>query len=173
MEIFNTTWKVLIPIFKYPTEGLSIRKIAKLTRITHPTVIKIVKKLEKEGIAVVERRKNICLVRGNFENEKFVELKKIYNMLSLKPLVTYLVEKYSPEVIVCFGSYSRGTDFEGSDIDLYTGFEKLEIEDKELTKFERKLNRKVQIFSGDLKSFPSELLENIMNGIKLYGWFRL
>ncbi len=36
-----------------------------------------------------------------------------------KPLVSFLVENYFPDVIIIFGSYSYGTDTEKSDIDLY------------------------------------------------------
>jgi len=171
MEIFNTTWKVLIPIFKYPTLGLSIRRIAKLSNVSHTVVMKIVRELGEEGIVIVDRRDNVYYVRGNFENKRFIELKRMFNVLSLKPLVEFLVEKYSPEVIILFGSYSYGMDTERSDIDLYVGYKELEVEGLET--FEGELNRRIQIFTGDLSKYPKELVENIINGIKLYGWIKI
>lgn len=51
------------------------------------------------------------------------------------------------------------------------GYEKFEVQ--ELAQFERKLNRKIQMFSDDLKKYPKELKESIINGVKLYGWIRL
>ncbi len=44
------------------------------------------------------------LVRGNLNNEMFIELKK-YNMLNLKGSVEDIV-MYPMAVIICFGSYS-------------------------------------------------------------------
>jgi len=173
MEIFNTTWKVMIPIFKYPTKGLSIREISRLSKVAHPSVIKIVKKLEKSNLVSIEKRRNGFLIRANLENEKFVELKKLYNLISLKELVEYIKEKFEPEVIICFGSFASGIDIESSDIDLFIGNKEVEINEKELSKFEKKLCRKIQIFSGNLKDLPKELRENIVNGVKLFGWLRI
>jgi len=171
MEIFNTRWQVLIPIFKYPTIGLSIREISRLSNVSHTVVIKVIRELEEEGIVIVDRRDKAYYVRGNLENRRFIELKRLFNVLSLKPLVEFLVERYSPEVIILFGSYSYGTDTERSDIDLYIGYKEFEIDGLET--FERELNRKIQIFTGDLSKYPKELMENIINGIKLYGWIRI
>ncbi|BFI73775.1 hypothetical protein YN1_7620 [Nanoarchaeota archaeon] len=170
MEIFDTKWKVLIPIFKYPTKGLSIREIAKLSGISHTYIIKIIKELENENLITIERKEKINLIRGNLENKYFIELKRLYNILSLKDLVNYLVDNYSPDVIILFGSYSYGTDTEKSDIDLYIGYKNFEIN---LEKFEKELSRKIQVFSGDIKNYPKELLENILNGVKLYGWIKI
>ena len=85
MEIFNTTWKVLIPIFKYPTKGLSIREISRLSKISHPSVIKIIKKLAEERMIFLERKAKVHLVRANLDNEEFVEAKKLYNIIMGMP----------------------------------------------------------------------------------------
>ena len=169
MEIFNTNWKVLLPLFKYPTRGLTIREIARLSNLSHTIVSKIIKRLEKEEIITIEKIKNLYLVKGNFENSKFIELKKLYNILSLKEVVNYLTQNYLIDLIIVFGSYSKGLDTENSDIDLFIGYKEIDIN---LKRFEEKLNRKIQLFSGDLKKFPKELKENIINGIKLYGWLK-
>ncbi len=173
MEIFNTSWKVLIPIFNNPTYGLTIREISRLVSISHPTVSKIVKRLEKNDLVMIEKRKREMIIKGNLNNEMFIELKKIYNMLNLKGFVKDIVKLYPIDVIICFGSYSLGIDTENSDIDIYIGFKKIEVNQKFLEKWENKLKRKIQIFSGNLKKFPKELAENIINGTKLYGWIKL
>ena len=173
MEIFNTKWKVLIPIFKYPTKGLGIREISRLSSVSHPSVLKIINGLAKEGMVRVEKREKLHLVKGNFENEDFLELKRLYNLLSLKELTDFLKERFDPEVIMVFGSYSKGTDFEESDIDIYMGSKKFKINPRDLKKFEEKLARRIDIFTGNLKGFPDELKENIINGVKLWGWLKI
>ncbi len=173
MEIFNTTWKVLIPIFKKPTIGLTVREIARESNITHPTVSKEIRKIQKEGLIEVEERRREKLIRGNFENEEFVQLKKLYNLLSLRPLVEKITLKYPVDVIICFGSYSIGRDTEKSDIDLYIGYRKIKLEERLRLELEKKLLRNIQVFSGNLRKFPRELRENIINGVKVYGWLKL
>ena len=69
-----------------------------------------------------------------------------------------------------FGSYSKGEDVEDSDIDLYI---ESQMKGKiELKQFEKKLNRRIQIFT-----YPSisvirnkNLANNIINGITLHGF---
>ncbi len=173
MEIFNTTWKILIPIFRRPTVGLTIRDISREAGISHPTVSRIVKALEAEKVVLTEKRKNQILVKGNFDNERFLELKRMYNILSLKPFIEEITQRYPVDVIICFGSYSLGRDTENSDIDLYIGYRKISLSKSLIEKFERRLHRKIQIFSGKLEEFPRELIENIINGVKLYGWIRI
>ncbi len=163
----------MIPLFKFPTKGLSIREISRLSKISHPSVIKIIKKLEKSNLVSIEKRRREFLVRANLENEKFIELKKLYNLISLKELVDYIKEKFEPDVIICFGSFANGIDIESSDIDIFVGNKEISIDESELKKFEKKLCRKIQIFSGKLKDFPKELRENIINGIKLFGWLKI
>jgi len=140
----------LLPIFKYPTKGLTIREIARLTNLSHTIVSKIIKELEEKGIVCIEKIKNLYLVKGNFESGEFVELKKLYNILSLKDLVNYLKDNCFIDIIIVFGSYSKGLDTENSDIDLFIGYKELDVD---LKKFEKELNRKIQLFSGDLKNF--------------------
>jgi predicted nucleotidyltransferase len=139
-----------LPIFKYPTKGLTIREIARLTNLSHTIVSKIIKELEEKGIVCIEKIKNLYLVKGNFESGEFVELKKLYNILSLKDLVNYLKDNCFIDIIIVFGSYSKGLDTENSDIDLFIGYKELDVD---LKKFEKELNRKIQLFSGDLKNF--------------------
>lgn len=144
-----------------------------MSKISHLLVIKVIRELERSNLVNVERRKNSFLIRGNLENEKFIELKKLYNLISLKELVEYIKEKFDPELIICFGSFAEGIDIETSDVDLFIGNREIKIGEDKLKRFEKILGRKIQIFSGNLKDFPKELRENIINGIKLFGWIKL
>ena len=94
MEIFNTRWQVLVPVFKYPTKGLSVREIARKSGLSHTAVSKIIKELAADGLVNIEQRKREFVISGNFENENFVRMKRLYNLLSLSELITFLVENY-------------------------------------------------------------------------------
>jgi len=170
IETFVSNWKLLFPIFKYPTKGLSLREIAKMSSLSHTYVRKKIRFLIKEGVVFVEKRYNAHYVYGNYESEKFIEMKKYYNLLSLTNLKEYLIKEYSPKVIILFGSYSRGEDTEKSDIDLYVGGASSISDNENLRSLEEELHRKIDLFTKPLGEYPQELIENIINGIKIYGW---
>ena len=85
-------------------------------------------------------------------------------------LVNYLHEKFPLNVIILFGSYSRGEDIEKSDIDIA-----LDTKEKilELKEFEKKLNKKINIEFIDFNKISKELRDNIINGIILSGYMQL
>ncbi|MEK6876345.1 MAG: nucleotidyltransferase domain-containing protein [Nanoarchaeota archaeon] len=110
--------------------------------------------------------------KANRENEIF-RLLKLQNtsfILHESGCITFLAEKIMPQSIILFGSAAKGEDIEQSDIDLF-------IEGKEtgvnLEKFEKVINRKINLFfKEDFKELSKELKNNIVNGIKLYGFLR-
>ena len=86
-------------------------------------------------------------------------------------LINYLWEKLSPEAIVLYGSFSRGESIENSDIDLFILGKERFIK---LEEFEKKLNKNVHIlFKKSLKELPSELKNNVLNGIILKGYLKI
>ena len=94
----------------------------------------------------------------------------MFNLLELQNsnLVSYLQDSLMPKCIVLFGSYQRGEDVEYSDIDLF--IESTE-EKVDLSKFAKMLNRNIQIhFKDNFKKYPTELKNNIINGVVLEGY---
>ena len=86
-------------------------------------------------------------------------------------MIDYLWDKLSPEVIILYGSFSKGESIENSDIDLFILGKDKNIE---LTNFERKLNKKIHILSNEsIKEIPSELKNNILNGLILKGYIKV
>ena len=75
----------------------------------------------------------------------------------------------SNPIIIVFGSFSKGEDIENSDIDIYV--ETPSKKEISLKKFEKKLNRKIQVFRNkSIKKIKNEdLANNILNGIVLNG----
>jgi len=163
----SNTQKVLEIIFKFPTKGLSIREIARLTKLSPPTVSIIVKRLKRLEILEVIKEKANYKVVGNFDNDYFKDLKRVYNIFSLIELKHLLVREFRPNLIVVFGSYSFGEDVENSDVDIF--IETTVEKDIRLEKIEKKLNRKIHLIKGEFKGLPEELKKNIVNGIVLWG----
>ena len=87
-------------------------------------------------------------------------------------LVFYEIEnKTNPDVIVLYGSASKGEDVEDSDLDLFIIAKEKPIN---LERFEKELNRKIHIiFENSLKRVSKEFLNNLINGIVLYGYLKV
>ena len=105
----------------------------------------------------------------------FLLEKKLYNLRSLysSGLVDFLVQELSNPAIILFGSYARGEDVETSDIDIFIETTQKEI--PSLVKFEKKLQRKTQLFKyKDISKVENkELSNNIINGITLNGFLEV
>jgi len=163
----------LCVFLKNPTKKFYLMEISKLIQLAHTSVkrdldilvkLKFVnKEVDKKGM------RKFPIYFANISND-FKDKKKIYNLdiLFQSKLINYLEEKLMPKSIVLFGSYSRGEDIESSDIDVFVECDR---ENLDLTLFEKRIGRKVQLhFNSDFKSYSNELKNNIVNGIILYGY---
>ena len=75
-----------------------------------------------------------------------------------------------PQSIVVFGSYQKGEDTEDSDIDIFVEANEEKIN---LEKFEKLLNRKIQLhFNPNFKTYSKELKNNIANGWVFGGYLK-
>jgi predicted nucleotidyltransferase len=96
-----------------------------------------------------------------------LELKRIDNESLIKQsgLVNYLKNKFMPNSIILFGSFSRGENTKESDIDLF-----IESKEIDLKKFERILHHKINlIFKPDINFLKKEFLNTLLDGKILYG----
>jgi predicted nucleotidyltransferase len=83
----------------------------------------------------------------------------------------FLVDEYSPNFIVLFGSAAKGEDTASSDIDIFL---KAKDAKKSLTAYEKKLGRKIHLFcSEDFRKLKEEFKNSILNGIKMYGYIKI
>jgi len=151
---------------------LNQRQIANLLNVTPPAVMKALPELEKQGLIKSEQDKETkrWAISLNSENHKTTQLKRTDNLKQIyeSGLADFIEEKISPKSIVLFGSYSRGEDDEQSDIDLFVECKKEELN---LERFEKKLNRKIEVhFSNNFGLYSKELKNNIINGIVLKGF---
>ena len=137
-----------------------------------PSVKLHIKALEKEGF--IEKKKGtIYHYYIASKSDRFKVYKRNYTLAKIYEigLLDLLANECAPDAVVLYGSASRGEDIESSDIDLLVIAKEKIIN---LEKFEKEFNRKIHImFESSAKSLPKELLNNIINGIVVYGYIRV
>jgi predicted nucleotidyltransferase len=171
-----TTYKILKVFFDNPSKKFGLKEISLISNIAHTSVKKELEKLIKKGLIKKEIEK-----RGERKfplyyalvNDKFKSLKKLSNEYQIR--ISGLIEHFSyelmPNTVILFGSFSKGEDVEESDIDIFVEAETKELD---LKKFEKKFKKKINLtFKQDINNLKRELLNNIINGVILYGDIRL
>jgi len=160
--------------FVNPTKKKYLMDISRNMGLAHTSVKKNLDKLVKSRLVIesVEKKggRKFPLYKANTENRLFKEYKRIYNLSSLieSGTIRFIEEKLMPKSIIVFGSYQRGEDTEDSDIDIFAECKEGGLN---LDKFEKKLDRKIQLhFKENFALYPKELKNNIINGIVLSGF---
>ncbi len=159
--------------FVHPTAKLRVRHIEREVKVALPSAIRYAKELEDEKILKSVVVAGVKVYTGDRASREFLVRKKLFNVYSLfsSGLVNFLIREYSNPTIVVFGSYSKGEDVEGSDIDFYIETAK-NVSGRNVEQFEKKLMRKLQFFQyrkiSDVEN--KELANNIVNGIALNGF---
>ena len=163
-----------------PEKEYHIRELARLTKKSPTTISKYLKMQEKTGILKSHRKFGHLLFKANTESSSFRDLKRFYNIKKLRDsgLIDFLVRHFNnPEAIVLFGSYCKGEDIPESDIDMLIITQlKKEVS---LERFEKILNRRIHLLlhsNNDIKTMKvknKELLNNMLNGVVLYGFWEL
>lgn len=169
----DNNYKIMKLFFDNPEKQFHIRETARLTRLSAPGVLKILKKLKKENLLVSEKNKIFENVQAS-KNERFIIMKKLYNILSIfdSRLVEFLRDLYEePGAIVLFGSYSKGEDTSKSDIDIAI-ITKKEV-NPDLKRFEKMLKRKINVYEIQINKCDKEFLNNLANGTILYGYLEV
>ncbi len=158
--------KILEIFYEYPNQRFTIREISKLAKIPRATSHKIISDLKKEKLITKDNIAETNLLfktkKINFFIEKIVE----------SGLIEEIVDKLNPSNIILFGSIRKGDSIKESDIDIFV--ESTIKKDIDLIKFERRLGHKIQLFNEpQIKKLGSELGNNILNGIKLFGSIKI
>lgn len=168
-------WRVLQLFFVDPhRESIGLRELSRFTGLSTPSVKLHLKRFVEEGIIKTGPFRGMPVYWANQSDERFRYLKKLntLNLLHKTGLIRYILDKCQPNVIILFGSASRGEDTKDSDIDLYVEC----IEEKlDLSQFEKELKRKVQLHFYDSfnKVHSKELKNNLLNGIILEGYIKV
>jgi len=162
--------RILEIIFKNPTTKFHLLEIARLSKLHPNTALKTLNKLAKQKMVNQEKKKHIKEICANKENPLFSIKKRMFNLKQVydSEIIDMLIKKFSPEAISIMGSYSRGEDIEGSDIDIAV-ISKKDYEAINLEKFEKAIGRKVHLIITDYKKMSNEFYINLINGIIMYG----
>lgn len=170
-------WRVLKVFFDNPLleSGLQLREISRAANIAPTSVKQYLKELAKDGLITEEKHRihKYPVYLANRESESFRFFKKIDMQTSIRAsgLLEYLENTCMPDVILLFGSASRGEDTKDSDVDIF-----LQCKDRklDLQQFEKKVNRKISVFfSEDFGKLSGELKNNIINGVILKGYLKV
>lgn len=167
MALKNQKWdKVLWLLFEHPGKRFTIRQIARKTGIPPSSVQRYVGEIRKEGLITSDNR------AASSQYVKFLKATFIIDKLFQSGLVDYLDKKLSPSAIIVFGSARKGEYDSESDIDLFV--ETTKEAKAELEEFEKRIGHSIQLFTEkDVNELPPHLLNNVVNGIKLTGYFKV
>ena len=174
----DNRYKILNLFFEDPIPkgiGFQLREISRRVKIAPTSVKKYLNELENEKL-IIKRRHRIHeypTYYANRDNDYFKFLKQLDTMQNIKEsgLLDYIKDKCMPDVIVLFGSASRGEDLKDSDIDLFIQTKGKKLE---LNKYEEYLSRKINTFFNDnFNKLSEELKNNIINGIILDGYLKI
>lgn len=165
-------WRVFAEFARNPRKTYQVRELSRKIKLA-PTSLNIyLKELKKLNLVKKERLGVYNAYKPNFNDENFRFYKKLHNLIALKEsgIIKELENKITPDAIILFGSYAKGEDIEESDIDFFLLAKEKRIE---LERFEKILNRKLQLFfSEDINKLPEELQNNILNGMIVSGFVR-
>ena len=163
-----------------PEKEYHLRELARILKKSPATISKEVRLLISENFLIFKSERNHSLYKSNTESEGYRQDKIFFNLNNLRKskLIEFLKKEYNyPEAIILFGSYRKGENNSNSDIDLAVISPiKNEINIKN---FEKKLKHNIQLFVfskkdvSDLKEKNKELLNNILNGIVIYGFWEI
>ncbi len=162
----NILDKIMGEFYEHPQERFSVRAIAKKTIIPISTVQSYLKELKKQGLISQDNQSPESMLfktkKINYHIEKIVK----------SGLLDYLTRELNPSCIILFGSIRKGDSNYESDIDIFV--ETVTKKELILEKFEKILKHKIQLFEEqDINKLPPRLLNNVINGIKMYGSFQI
>jgi len=172
--------RLLGVLFKYPDKEFSLSDLAKEAGVAKSNIGEVLEELNKLGFIEITKLRNIWRIRANQGNWYFIRSKIVYNLdfIYSSGLIEFLNERYkNPRAIILFGSFRKGEDISGSDIDI--AIETDEAEDykverlKELINFEKISDRNIQVHIFDKNTVDTNLLNNIINGIVLLGFLTI
>lgn len=165
-------FRVFAEFAKNPRRAYQIRELAREIKLAATSIKIHLRELERQNLVKKEKTGVYDAYKADFDGEEFRFYKKVLNLINLREsgIISDLERMTTPDAIILFGSYAKGEDTENSDIDIFLLTKEKKIE---LWKYERKLNRKIQLFfSEDLNKLPAELQNNIINGVIVSGFIK-
>ena len=158
--------KILWLLYEHPEKAFTVREIAKHTKIPKSSVQQYLQDLKKQHFVNAENK---------IINSLLMKIKKINHFVEKivsSGLLECLIAELNPSCIILFGSIRKGESVKESDIDIFV--ESALKKKLKLTSFEKELAHSIQLFvEPDIHNLPPQLFNNVVNGIKLYGSFKV
>jgi len=148
---------------------ISVREYSREVGVSPPTASKMLKEFAREGLLLSREDRGFLLFRVNRESGVMRDLSRIYWGGRLGEFFSYVEKNLFPKAIVLFGSLSKLEVRKESDIDVMIlgGLEK----EFDISKFEKKFKREIQIFAFDsLEKVNKELRANVINAYVVGGY---
>ncbi|MEW5896397.1 MAG: nucleotidyltransferase domain-containing protein [Nanoarchaeota archaeon] len=144
-----------------------IREVEKLLKISPRTAQLILEDLEDKGIIESKTKGKIKTFKLNpSEFTKrylvFVEQYKVIAFLEKKLLIKEIIEKITPHIKgigIIFGSYVKGLEKEGSDLDIFIAGS---YNDEEIKRVSKNLGIEISIKCYPMKTFELNLTKDIL-----------
>ena len=150
-----------------------IRGMEKAIKIPHATLIRKLKRMEKDNIVdfkIAGKNKQYFIKRG-LKSRKMLESMENYKLIKLfnkyphlEPLFEDIIKKCDYGLIILFGSYAKNIPKPESDIDIY-----IETEGRNVKKRIEGINSKLSVKIGKLNKDSLLIKEIIKNHIILKG----
>src|SRR3989338_9745711 len=173
-ELFkNNIYKILELFIEFPAKDFSVRGLARNLKLSHATVLKYIVDLEKLSLIKKKEATLYPTYFANTESQKYKFYKKNWLVFKINEsgLIDQIQKETLPSTIVLFGSGAKATFTEKSDIDIFVEANETKLD---LSKYEKKLNRKINLlFEQNINNLSKELRNNIINGVVLYGFIKI
>ena len=173
-ELFkNNTYKILELFVEFPTKDFSLRGLARESRLSHATILNHINDLQKLSLIKKKEATLYPTYFANTESQKYKFYKKNWFVFKINEsgLIDYVQKEALPSSIILFGSGGKATFTEMSDIDIFVEASGAKLD---LAKYEKKLNRKINLlFEQNINNLSKELRNNIINGVILYGFIKI
>ncbi len=178
MNTYKLKWtRLRTEIFRFlcikAGQNFNLRGIAKFLSVSPTAVSNSLSDLKRADLIKIESSKtmNLMSIEFNRDNQKAIEFKRAENLRLIyeSGIVNFLEGKFQGCTIILFGSYSKGEDTLNSDIDIaIIGTKGKEVED-ELSNFDKRLERTINVNFYKSWNITPNLRNNILNGIVLRG----
>lgn len=185
--------KVLEHLFRFPDKEFSLSDLAKDAGVAKSNIGSILKEFHEYEIIKITHLSKIWRIKANTQNWFFIRSKIIFNLnyIYQSGIVEFLnVFFNNPKAIVLFGSFRKGDDITGSDIDIAVEVDEereptvldlvnvikdksKEKEAEAVQRMEKEIHRKVQLFVFNRNNVDLHVFNNIANGIVLYGFLEV
>lgn len=153
--------KIMELIFENQEKEFTIREIEKETKLPRATISDYLKDMKSLGLLD--------------KSSLFFKIKKTHYFIEKivkSGLIDFLISELNPSCIILFGSIRKGESDKNSDIDLF--IESSVKKELDLSKYEKILKHEISSFiETKISNLQENLLNNVVNGIKLYGSFKI